>query len=178
MIWQGISNDGNVSGNYLLFQFIGLMIVGFATERLARRVLEKTTSRPVEVLSLGKRFDLACYGAMLGMVELGAFAVGAILFVEITGQQTEAAVTLWYQVIWCLLLIKLVLLAVRQVAARRRVRAVLPPRDRKPVRAMREPTRLEVEISEWCRSWNGRSAEYSSAQRQRQSVYTNSPWLV
>jgi small-conductance mechanosensitive channel len=117
MVWQGISMDGSVSGAYLLFQFIGLMVVGFATERLARRILEKTTSKPVEILSFGKRFDLACYGAALGMVELGAFALGAIIFIEITGQQTEAAVSLWYQVIWCLLLIKLVLLAVRQVAA-------------------------------------------------------------
>ena len=66
MVWQGISMDGSVSGAYLLFQFIGLMVVGFATERLARRILEKTTSKPVGVLSFGKRFDLACYGAALG----------------------------------------------------------------------------------------------------------------
>ena len=117
MIWSQISEDGSISGAYLLFQLIGLMVAGFAVERLARRLLERATSKPLEVLPLNKRFDLACYGAALGVIELGAFAVGAILFIEITGQQTEAAVKLWYQVIWCLLLIKLVLLGVRQVAA-------------------------------------------------------------
>jgi small-conductance mechanosensitive channel len=117
MIWSQISENGDISGAYLLFQLVGLLVAGFTFERLARRLLEKATSEPRELLPLGKRFDLACYSAALGVVELGAFAVGAILFVEITGQQTEAAVKLWYQVIWCLLLIKLVLLGVRQVAA-------------------------------------------------------------
>ncbi|MCP4982807.1 MAG: mechanosensitive ion channel family protein [Gammaproteobacteria bacterium] len=117
MIWQGISDDGEISAAFLLFQLIGLLVVGFAVEYLAKRLLEKVKSRTTNVLPFGKRFDLACYGTALGLLELGAFAVGAILFVEITGTHTEAAQTLWYQVIWCLLLIKLVLLAVRQIAA-------------------------------------------------------------
>ena len=115
LIWRQLTDNGKVSVWFLLFQLIGLLVVGWIAERLARRLLEKATSKPVEVLSLGKRFDLACYGAVMGMVELGAFAVGALLFVEITGQQAQAAQMLWYQVVWCLVLIRLVLLAVRQI---------------------------------------------------------------
>lgn len=117
MIWSKITENGDVSGAYLMFQLIGLIVAGFAAEWLARRLLEKAASKPVESQPLKRRFDLACFGTTMGLIELGAFALGALLFVKITGQHTEAAVTLWYQVIWCLLLIKLVMLGVRQVAA-------------------------------------------------------------
>ncbi len=116
LIWQGITDDGNISGWYLLFQLIGLLLVGSIAERLVRYFLSKARSRPVEGLSPGKRFDLACYGAALGMVELGAYIAGALLFVEITSQ-AEAVQDFWYQVVWCLVLIKLVVLAVRQIAS-------------------------------------------------------------
>jgi len=116
LIWQGITDDGNISGWYLLFQLIGLLLVGSIAERLARYFLSKARSRPVEGLSAGKRFDLACYGAVLGMVELGAYIAGALLFVEITSQ-AEVVRDFWFQVVWCLVLIKLVVLAVRQIAS-------------------------------------------------------------
>ncbi len=116
-IWQQITENGKVSGWYLLFQLIGLLLVGWISQRLVRRLLKKAASRQVEVLSLGKRFDLACYVAVMGIAELGAFAIGALLFVEISGQQAQAAQLLWYQVVWCLVLIRLVLLAVRQVVS-------------------------------------------------------------
>ena len=116
-IWRQVTDNGRISSWFLLFQLIGLLVVGWLVERLAKRLLEKATSKPVEVLSLGKRFDLACYGAVMGIIELGAFAAGALLFVEIVGQQTQAAQNLWYQVVWCLLLIRIVVLAVRQVVS-------------------------------------------------------------
>jgi small-conductance mechanosensitive channel len=116
-IWQQITEHGKVSGWYFLFQLIGLLLVGWAAERLARHWLEKRMSNSAERLSLGKRFDLACYGMALGAVELGAFAVGAIVFVEITGQQAPASLDFWYQLVWCLVLIKLVVLAVRQIVS-------------------------------------------------------------
>ena len=114
-IWQQITEDGKVSGWYLLFQLIGLMAAGVIAERLAKRLLEKRMAKPAKVATLGKRIDLACFGAVMGLLELGAFAAGAILFVEITGQQAQAALGLWYQLVWCLVLIKIVLLAVRQI---------------------------------------------------------------
>ena len=117
MIGQQISDNGRISSAYLWFQFLGLMVAGFAAERLARRLLEKSGSKPGGTLPLGRRFDLACYGVGLGLVELGAFAVGAFIFIEISGHDTENANQLWYEITWCLVYIKLVLLAVRQIAA-------------------------------------------------------------
>lgn len=116
-IWRQITDHGRISGWYLLFQLIGLLVAGWIAERLAKGLLEKKLSQPLEVPSLGKKFDLACLGAALGIVELGAFAAGAFLFVAITSQQAPAAQMLWQELIWCVVLIKLVLLAVRQVAA-------------------------------------------------------------
>ncbi len=117
MIGQQISDNGRISSAYLWFQFVGLIVAGFAAEWLARRLLRKSGPKPGAGLKLGRRFDLACYGAGLGLVELGAFAVGAFVFIGISGQNTANANQLWYEVAWCLVYIKLVLLAVRQVAA-------------------------------------------------------------
>jgi small-conductance mechanosensitive channel len=116
-IWQQMTGNGQISDWYLLFQLIGLLVAGWIARLLTRHLLVKASAKPVEVLSLGKRFDLACYGAFMGMLELGAFAAGALLFVKITGQQTPMAQVFWYQVILCLVMIKLVMLAVRQVVS-------------------------------------------------------------
>jgi len=116
-IWLQMTGNGQISGWYILFQLIGLLVVGWIARLLTRHLLVKANAKPVEELSLGKRFDLACYGIFAGMLELGAFAVGALLFVKIVGQQTPMAQVFWYQLIWCLVLIKLVMLAVRQVVS-------------------------------------------------------------
>jgi small-conductance mechanosensitive channel len=117
LIWQQITGDGNISGWYLLFQLIGLLAVGWVAERLARHLLGKVSSSTAEQPSLGKRIGLACYGVALGLVEIAAFAAGAALFVEIIGQDTQSAQILWRQVIWFIVLVKLVLLVVRQIVA-------------------------------------------------------------
>ncbi len=117
MIGRQISDSGRISSAYLWFQFIGLIVAGFAAERLARRLLEKNAPKTGEAIPAGRNFDLACYGAGLRFVELGAFAIGAFVFIGISGQNTENANLLWTEVAWCLVFIKLVLLAVRLVAA-------------------------------------------------------------
>ena len=53
----------------------------------------------------------------MGMLELAAFTAGALLFVKITGQQASMAEIVWYQVIWWLVLIELIMLAVRQMVS-------------------------------------------------------------
>jgi small-conductance mechanosensitive channel len=116
-IWQQMTGNGQISGWYILFQLLGFLVVGWIARLLTRRLLVKASTKSVGGLSLGKRFDLACYGAFMGTLELAAFAAGAYLFIKITGQQTPMAQIFWYQVIWCLVLIKLVMLAVRQVVS-------------------------------------------------------------
>jgi small-conductance mechanosensitive channel len=116
-IWQQMTGHGQISGWYILFQLIGLLVVGWIARLLTRRMLAKASTKSEGALPLGKRFDLACYGIFTGMLELGAFAVGAYLFIKITGQQTPMAQIFWYQVIWCLVLIKLVMLGVKQVVS-------------------------------------------------------------
>ena len=116
-IWRQITRDGEISGWYLLFQLIGMLIVGWIAERLVRNQLGKNTSPQEAEATSGMRFDLTCYGMIMGVLELGAFAAGALLFLEITGQQTDAALMLWYQVVWCLVLIRFFLLMVRQIVA-------------------------------------------------------------
>ena len=116
-IWQQMTGNGQISGWYILFQLVGFLLVGWTARLLTRRLLVKASTKSVGVLSLGKRFDLACYSFFMGILELGAFAAGAYLFIKITGQQTPMAQIFWYQVIWCLVLIKLVMLAVRQVVS-------------------------------------------------------------
>ena len=72
-IWNGISENGRVSGWYLLFQLIGLVVLGTIAERIARQILERTRLKPVEAGSSGKRVGLAIFGAAMGLIELGAF---------------------------------------------------------------------------------------------------------
>jgi len=116
-IWQQMTGHGQISGWYILLQLIGLLVVGWIARLLTRHLLAKASTKSEGALPLEKRFDLACYGIFTGMLELGAFAVGAYLFIKITGQQTPMAQIFWYQVIWCLVLIKLVMLGVKQVVS-------------------------------------------------------------
>ena len=116
-IWQQLTDSGSISGWYLLFQLIGLLLAGGACELLARRFINRATSKPSDTSSPRKRFDLACFGLVTGILRIGIFGAGAALFVEITSRQMPVAQAFWMEVVWCLLLIKLVLLAVRQLAA-------------------------------------------------------------
>ena len=117
LVWQKLTENGRVSGWFLLFQLVGMMVVGWIAERLVKRSLDKVRSRQRDNEAPAKRFDLACFGAAMGMIEIGAFVVAALLFVEITGQQAEVAQNVWYHIILCLVLIRLVSLAVKQVTA-------------------------------------------------------------
>jgi len=113
MIWRELTANGRVSGWALLLQLIALMVAGVIAEGLAKRLLGQAGSHAEEIQLPGKRFNLACYEMIKGMIGLGAFAAGAILLIEFTSPQMKSAQSFWYQVLWCLILLKLVVLAVR-----------------------------------------------------------------
>ncbi|MCP4769284.1 MAG: mechanosensitive ion channel family protein [Gammaproteobacteria bacterium] len=113
MIWVALTENGRISGWLLLLQFVALLVAGGIAEGLARRLLSQAGSQATEIQSPGKRFNLACYEMIKGMIGLGAFAAGAILLIEFTAPQMKSAQSFWYQVLWCLILLKLVVLAVR-----------------------------------------------------------------
>ena len=114
-VWQQLTDSGRISGWLLLSQLIGLVVVGWAVSRLVRRKLGLASEKPVEVKSLGKRFDLACYGTAMGLLEIGGFMLGAIVFIEIVTRQLPAAQFLWYQVVWFIALVWAVMLVTIKV---------------------------------------------------------------
>ena len=110
-----LTHNGQFSGAYLLFQLIGLLAVGWLGARLTRRLLNRNKARRGETSSLRKRFDLACYGLVSGLIEVAGFAGAAALFVLISSQQMPASHPFWFELIWCLVLIQLVVLSVKMV---------------------------------------------------------------
>jgi small-conductance mechanosensitive channel len=110
-----LTGEGRVSGAYLLFQLIGLLATGWLGARLTRRLLIKNKARSGTTASLRKRFDLACYGLVSGLMEAAGFAGAAALFVLISSQQMPASHPFWFELIWCLVLIQLVVLSVKMV---------------------------------------------------------------
>ena len=110
-----LTYNGRISGAYLLFQLIGLLVFGWLGAHLTRRLLSKNKARQRQTTSTRKRFDLACYGLVSGLIELAGYAGGAALFVVISSQQMPAAHPFWFELIWCVVLIQLVVLSVKMV---------------------------------------------------------------
>ena len=111
IIWRALTENGRVSGWVLLLQLIALLVACGIAEGLAKRLLRQAGVETTGLLSPGKRVNLACYQMMQGMIGLGAFTAGAALAIEFTSQQMQSAHSFWYQVLWCLILLKLVVLA-------------------------------------------------------------------
>ena len=126
-IMSELTDNGRISGAYLLFQLIGLLAVGWLGARLTRRLLAKKKTRQGATESLRKRFDLACYSLVSGLIELAGFAGGAALFVVISSQQMPRAQSFWFELIWCLVLIQLVVLSVKMVTTPAQAQSGLLP---------------------------------------------------
>jgi small-conductance mechanosensitive channel len=122
-----LTDDGRVSGAYLLFQLIGLLATAWLGARLTRRLLSKNKAQPGATSSLRKRFDLACYGLVSGLIELAGFAGAAAVFVRISSQQMPAAQSFWFEFILCLVIIQLVVLSVKMVVTPAQAQSGLVP---------------------------------------------------
>jgi len=135
-VWQQLTDSGRISGWYLLFQLTGLLLAGWVCEFLARQFFNRTSAKSSGSASPKKRFDLACLGLLTGILRIATFAAGAAIFVGITSRQMPVAQAFWMEVVWCLLLIKLVLLAVRQLAAPSAAEAGMLPASSNAVQQM------------------------------------------
>lgn len=118
-IWQKMTENGKVSGWYLLFQLIGLLVVGWVAHKLARHLLRNVSADATRHLTIGQNIGLAFYGAALNLLEIGAYGAGALIFLEFTSPQAPAAEFFWRQFILFIVLVKLVMLVVHQFLAPR-----------------------------------------------------------
>jgi small-conductance mechanosensitive channel len=116
-ILQRLTDNGRISGWYLLLQFVGLLLAGWAVAALGARMFKRSGNNSVGTESLRKRFDLACFSLVRGLARIVAFAVGAMIFIEITTRQMPDAYPFWKEVVWCLVLLQLVALAARELAS-------------------------------------------------------------
>jgi hypothetical protein len=91
MIIHELTDDGQISGAYLLFQLIGLLAAGWLGAHLTRRLLNKSKAKQGPTTSTRKRLDLACYSLVSGLIELAGFAGSAALFVLVSSQGMPAA---------------------------------------------------------------------------------------
>jgi moderate conductance mechanosensitive channel len=116
-ILNNLTDNGRISSGYLLFQLLGLLVLGALGAWVAHWLLTKNRVKQATATTLNKRFDLACFGLVTGLIQIASFAVVAAIFVFITSRQMPVAQSFWFELIWCLVLIQLVLLAVRVVIA-------------------------------------------------------------
>jgi small-conductance mechanosensitive channel len=117
--WRQLTDNGRTSGWTLLAHLIGLLLAGWAAEGLTRRMLDKANVKHGVKLPLDKRFNLACYGMLSGLAQTGAYAGGAVLFISLATVDAPTAQFFWYELLICLLMLKLVWLAVEQLVSPR-----------------------------------------------------------
>ncbi|HEY5739367.1 MAG TPA: mechanosensitive ion channel family protein [Gammaproteobacteria bacterium] len=113
--WGQLTADGT-DGSRLLLQLLVLLAAGLGADRLARILLRRASAIAVESLSLSQKFDIACYRAAVGAMGIAAFAVGAMVAVELIAAN-PAAESLWYQLIWLIVTVRAVMLIVSQIVS-------------------------------------------------------------
>ena len=111
LIWNQLTDDGRIGGGFVFIQLVALLVAGFVAEALARRFFARGAG------SNASHLEGTAFGAIVGVLCIAAFGGGAALAAQLTDQANPAAQLFWNELIWCLVLIKLVVLAVRHVAA-------------------------------------------------------------
>ena len=112
-----LTDNGRISAGYLWFQLIGLLAVGAAAGLAVRSLLNRKQSSAQTSHRPEAKLKVASASLVSGLIQIAAFAVASSLFISITGRNNPEAHAFWFELIWCLVLIQLVVLAVRVVIA-------------------------------------------------------------
>ena len=128
-IWQQITDNGNISDGYLLFQLLGLLLVGLAVERLVKHLLRNVGRNLEDVDSTRETIAVVLLKAVLGLVEIGGFVAGAAIFLAVTSNEVEATRILWENSLWYIVYIKIALLGVNLLVSPGKPASRLAPVD-------------------------------------------------
>ncbi len=111
-IWYQITDYGGISGAYLLFQLLGLLLAGLAAERMVKLLLRNIGRNLEDVDSMSEKIAVVSLKAVLGLVEIGGFVAGALIFLAVTSNEVEATRIFWEHSLWYIGYIRIALLAV------------------------------------------------------------------
>ncbi len=117
LIWQRLTDNGKVSGWFLLFQLAGLLIVGWLAERVMKQLTEKIDTRLAGVQSIAQRVGRVVFRAVCGLFEIAAFVVAAKLFLTISTSQLSTDQSFWQQILLFIVYVKVILLLVSLIVS-------------------------------------------------------------
>jgi small-conductance mechanosensitive channel len=117
LIWQRLTDNGKLSGWFLLFQLVGLIIVGWLAERVMKHLTEKIDTRVAGVQSISQRVGRVVFRAVCGLFEIAAFVVAAKLFLAISASQLSTDQLFWQQILLFIVYVKVMLLLVSLIVS-------------------------------------------------------------
>ncbi len=117
LIWQQLTDNGKVSGWFLLFQLVGLLVVGWLAERVMKQLIGKIDTSVAGVQSIAQRIGRVVFRALLGLTEIAAFVVAAKLFLAISASQLLSDQSFWQQILLFIVYVKVVLLLVSLIVS-------------------------------------------------------------
>ena len=117
LIWQQLTDNGKVSGWFLLFQLVGLLVVGWLAERVMKQLIGKIDTSVAGVQSIAQRIGRVVFRALLGLTEIAAFVVAAKLFLAISASQLLSDQSFWQQILLFIVYVKVLLLLVSLIVS-------------------------------------------------------------
>ena len=117
LIWQRLTDNGKVSGWFLLFQLAGLLIVGWLAERVMKQLTGKIDTRLAGVQSIAQRVGRVVFRAVCGLFEIAAFVVAAKLFLALSASQLSTDQSFWQQILLFIVYVKVILLLVSLIVS-------------------------------------------------------------
>ena len=117
LIWHQLTDNGKVSGWFLLFQLVGLLVVGWLAERVMKQLIGKIDTSVAGVQSIAQRIGRVMFRAALGLTEIAAYVVAAKLFLALSANQLSTDQFFWPQILLFIVYVKVVLLLVRLIVS-------------------------------------------------------------